>query len=61
MQDVEDDPLEVENDNAIEAREGDDAMFLFEKRYDARHRPPNLANGMNGTCQIGQLLLKGYE
>eukprot|EP00566_Odontella_aurita_P007066 CAMPEP_0113539014 /NCGR_PEP_ID=MMETSP0015_2-20120614/7689_1 /TAXON_ID=2838 /ORGANISM="Odontella" /LENGTH=746 /DNA_ID=CAMNT_0000438659 /DNA_START=127 /DNA_END=2367 /DNA_ORIENTATION=+ /assembly_acc=CAM_ASM_000160 len=47
--------------DAAEAREGDDAMFLFEKRYDALHHPPELANGFNGTCQSGQLLLRGYE
>ena len=36
-------------------------MFLFEKRYDALHDPPVLANAFNGTCQSGQLLLRGYE
>jgi Histidine phosphatase superfamily (branch 2) len=38
------------------------AQFLFEKRYDALQDPPNgLSNALNGTCQLGQLLLRGYE
>ena len=38
--------------------------FLFEKRYDAlefgggRNRT---GNELNGTCQLGQLLMRGYE
>jgi len=37
------------------------AMFLYEKRYDALHNPShNLKNELNGTCQSGQLLLRGY-
>jgi Histidine phosphatase superfamily (branch 2) len=37
----------------------DEAMFLFEKRYDALQDP--LSNLLGGTCQVGQLLLQGYE
>eukprot|EP00978_Attheya_sp_CCMP212_P004665 scaffold10192_cov36-Attheya_sp.AAC.1 len=40
---------------------GADAMFLFEKRYDALQTPPRLSNELNGTCQKGQLLLRGYD
>lgn len=41
---------------------GDEAMFLFEKRYDALQAPDrNLSNILHGTCQVGQLLLQGYE
>jgi len=40
----------------------DQAMFLFEKRYDALASPQyNLSNFLQGTCQLGQLLLQGYE
>jgi Histidine phosphatase superfamily (branch 2) len=40
----------------------DEAMFLFEKRYDALHDiKKNLNNHLRGTCQLGQLLLQGYE
>jgi len=35
-------------------------MFLFDKRYNALRDPPQLRNELNGTCQIGQLLLRGY-
>ena len=35
-------------------------MFLFEKNYDALNDPPQLRNMLNGTCQKGQLLLRGY-
>lgn len=40
--------------------DGDGAMFLFEKKYNALDSPPQLKNELNGTCQIGQLLLRGY-
>ena len=54
----------------------DEAMFLFEKVYDSLHndedrmspkyKDPNsgilqLKNELGGTCQLGQLLLQGYE
>ena len=40
----------------------DQAMFLFEKRYDAlTDASQNLNNHLRGTCQLGQLLLQGYE
>lgn len=43
-----------------EEQEGEGVMFLFEKRYDALQKPPQLRNSLNGTCQLGQLLLRGY-
>ena len=36
-----------------------DVMFLFEKQYDALLPP--LSNELNGTCQLGQLLLRGFS
>jgi len=42
-----------------------EAMFLFEKRYDAfvdrTSQSGFLSNFLNGTCQVGQLLLQGYQ
>mmetsp|Transcript_16080 Transcript_16080/g.34769 ORF Transcript_16080/g.34769 Transcript_16080/m.34769 type:complete len:668 (-) Transcript_16080:120-2123(-) len=36
--------------------------FLFEKRYDALTiSPAKTGNNLNGTCQLGQLLLRGYD
>lgn len=36
--------------------------FLFEKRYDAlRVSPSRTGNFLNGTCQLGQLLSRGYD
>jgi hypothetical protein len=43
---------QVDEDGNLLEEEPD---FLFEKRYDAAH------NILNGTCQLGQLLAKGYE
>lgn len=40
--------------------DGEGAMFLFEKNYNALHDPPQLRNDLNGTCQMGQLILRGY-
>eukprot|EP00555_Chaetoceros_dichaeta_P013438 CAMPEP_0198255998 /NCGR_PEP_ID=MMETSP1447-20131203/6000_1 /TAXON_ID=420782 /ORGANISM="Chaetoceros dichaeta, Strain CCMP1751" /LENGTH=566 /DNA_ID=CAMNT_0043942521 /DNA_START=367 /DNA_END=2067 /DNA_ORIENTATION=- len=46
--------------NSLEL-DGLGAMFLYEKRYDALQNPTsNLKNELNGTCQNGQLLLRGY-
>jgi hypothetical protein len=40
----------------------DNSFFLFEKIYDALpYFKDGLSNELNGTCQVGQLLLKGYE
>jgi hypothetical protein len=37
--------------------QGGDAMFLFEKRYDAlQDSKDNLANSLNGTCQVRYML-----
>lgn len=35
------------------------SMFLFTKDYDALKAPQ--ANVLNGTCELGQLILQGYE
>jgi hypothetical protein len=38
------------------------AMFLFDKRYDAFQDPENgYSNVLNGTCELSQLILQGYE
>lgn len=43
----------------------DDAIFLFEKFYDALENNNGeegaLTNELNGTCQKGQMILQGYE
>lgn len=41
----------------------DDAFFMFEKRYDALHSKNGrgLTNLLHGTCQCGQMLMRGYE
>jgi len=44
-------PLTATGDN--------DVMFLFEKQYNALQPP--LTNELNGTCQVGQLLLRGFS
>ena len=59
VKEVEADPGAAGDEDVAEV--GDAAMFLFEKRYDALSYPPELANALNGTCQKGQLLLRGYE
>lgn len=42
--------------------EDGDSLFLFEKQYDALpYQKDGLSNELNGTCQVGQLLLRGYE
>lgn len=41
-------------------QEGEGLFFLFEKRFDSLQDPPQLRNSLNGTCQTGQLLLRGY-
>jgi Histidine phosphatase superfamily (branch 2) len=52
---------EEEGDDA-ENNSGDYAMFLFEKVYDALGYDASgpARNALNGTCQLGQLLLQGY-
>jgi len=49
--------IEEEEQNSYTATS--DAMFLFEKRYDALLLPQE--NELRGTCQKGQLLLRGYD
>mmetsp|Transcript_2565 Transcript_2565/g.4133 ORF Transcript_2565/g.4133 Transcript_2565/m.4133 type:complete len:601 (-) Transcript_2565:128-1930(-) len=51
-------PRVVDEEEGIYASETD-AMFLFEKKYDALSYPQH--NELNGTCQRGQLLLQGYD
>ena len=49
----------IDSQGIVEEEEPD---FLFEKRYDALKIPPNkTGNNLNGTCQLGQLLTKGYD
>jgi hypothetical protein len=53
-------PIQVkEEEHDSSGTAGDFAMFLFEKEYDALQEP--LSNELGGTCQVGQLLLRGYE
>lgn len=47
---------------------GANPSFMFEKRYDANyspthstHFPENVGNHLSGTCQLGQLTLRGFE
>ena len=55
-------PPEVISNEEGENTDHDEAMFLFEKRYDAlTDTSKNLNNHLRGTCQLGQLLLQGYE
>jgi hypothetical protein len=37
----------------------ENVYFLFEKQYNALQSP--LKNELNGTCQVGQLLLRGFQ
>lgn len=52
-----------ENPNkSVIVDDGYEGMILFDKRYDVlRHPAWNLSNELNGTCQSGQLLLRGYQ
>lgn len=53
--------LQLEESGVEDVRiDGEGAMFLFEKNYNALMDPPQLRNVLNGTCQKGQLLLRGY-
>eukprot|EP00980_Cylindrotheca_fusiformis_P000278 scaffold66_cov115-Cylindrotheca_fusiformis.AAC.10 len=55
-------PGTVATDEGDQWSELDKSFFLFEKIYDALpYRKDGLSNELNGTCQVGQLLLKGYE
>lgn len=46
-------------DNLME----EEADFLFEKHYDALELEDGnrTGNELNGDCQLGQLLMRGYE
>ncbi|KAL7543311.1 hypothetical protein ACHAXR_012620 [Thalassiosira sp. AJA248-18] len=51
-------PQVVDNTGLLE----EVADFLFEKRYDGLTISPNkTGNNLNGTCQLGQLLMRGYD
>ena len=52
-------PREIDVEEDRNPPTGTEAMFLYEKVYDALQPP--LKNELNGTCQVGQLLLQGYE
>lgn len=51
--------LELEGADAT-GQEGEGLFFFFEKIFDSLQDPPQLRNSLNGTCQVGQLLLRGY-
>jgi len=54
-------PWEIDDEEDSQDLDGLGAMFLYEKRYDALQYPSlGLKNELNGTCQSGQLLLRGY-
>jgi hypothetical protein len=63
--------VEQEEDEPVDTSAQSEAMFIFEKNYDALLVSPkdgnnvndnrHLTNLLNGTCQVGQLLLQGYE
>ena len=60
------DKVGEEEKDSSGATTGSGSMFLFEKRYDAMYlNSPNplpyYSNLLEGTCQLGQLLLQGYE
>lgn len=55
-------PNHVKEEEGEHQLEASNAMFLFEKKYDALADPKDgLTNELGGTCQVGQLLLQGYE
>ncbi len=54
--------------DSITSLSGQIPSFVYEKRYDANfspsgsdHFPENLGDHLQGTCQLGQLTLRGYE
>jgi hypothetical protein len=42
----------VVSEDEGQGNQGGDAMFLFEKRYDASDAKENLSNSLNGTCEV---------
>jgi hypothetical protein len=55
-------------EQTISQMSGMGARFAFEKRYDAAHSPSDSThypkerqNDLGGTCQLGQLILQGYD
>ncbi|KAL3916551.1 MAG: hypothetical protein SGILL_005127 [Bacillariaceae sp.] len=55
-------PIVDGKSSSSSSNEKDEAMFLFDKRYDALLFPnDHLTNELNGTCQMGQLLSRGHE
>ena len=50
-----------EGASSVDTSTATSALALFEKRYDALDDPAdNINNYLNGTCQLGQLILRGY-
>jgi hypothetical protein len=48
----------VVSEDEGKGNQGGDAMFLFEKKYDAlQDSKDNLANSLNGTCQVRYVVL----
>jgi hypothetical protein len=56
-------PSEIAQDEGLKAKNPDlQQLSVLEKKYDALMDPVDgLSNALNGTCQLGQLLLQGYE
>lgn len=55
-------PEKIHQEEGENSTNADKSMFIFEKRYDSLKNPENnLRNELGGTCQLGQLLLQGYE
>jgi hypothetical protein len=52
-------PSLTSKDDAAATGGEDNVYFLFEKIYNALQAP--LKNKLNGTCQVGQLLLRGFS
>lgn len=54
-------PEHIKQEEGMDRIEGSDAVALFEKHYDGLQGISNVYNKLHGTCQIGQLILQGYE
>jgi hypothetical protein len=51
----------VVSEDEGQGNQGGDAMFLFEKRYDAlSDSKDNLSNSLNGTCEVRYVMLSYY-
>lgn len=55
-------PLVIERKEGETVEKRELELFLFEKRYDAlQSEDGSVTNILNGTCQLGQLIQKGYD